>query len=201
MKIEIFSVAVALCGFLATVSGFANREQPNACIDKRPDCKSFRRSGWCETRASIMQKVCKKTCKICEDSNVSEQKVGTSKSPQQKSKQGSCDHTKDIMGKTRCQYYRYIGWCEKRKSMKFYCNKTCICEGGLNGKPVCTQSKYGCCWDKKTKKQSSSGAGCPACVDDSRFSSLCNRFKIDCQVSGNLGKSLRQYCPKSCNVC
>eukprot|EP00112_Aurelia_sp_Birch-Aquarium-sp1_P006543 Seg1720.2 transcript_id=Seg1720.2/GoldUCD/mRNA.D3Y31 product="Zinc metalloproteinase nas-15" protein_id=Seg1720.2/GoldUCD/D3Y31 len=106
----------------------------------------------------------------------------------------------DKLPKVRCQYYKYVGWCEKRKRTKYYCYRTCVCDLKPSG-PACKSSTYGCCWDNKTTKLSASGYGCPACKDDPRFSVLCIRFQMDCAVKGGLGRSLREYCKSTCKIC
>jgi len=172
------------------------------CRDKRPDCNSLAAIGYCKSHPNFMGKSCPKRCGLCKNKQSNKTKRPTQvQKISQKAKLASCKYARDLMGKAKCQYYKYIGWCEERKSMKYYCKKSCVCERTDIPMPSCSSSQYGCCWDKETTKLSPDGEGCPACADDRRFQTLCNRFKRDCHKGGNLGKSLMKYCPKSCLAC
>ncbi|XP_022797064.1 uncharacterized protein LOC111335432 [Stylophora pistillata] len=107
-----------------------------------------------------------------------------------------------IAAKT-CQYFikiygrKNIDVC-KWKHMRSNCALTCkLCVP----RPKCatSQSRYGCCWDKKTEAKSYAGEGCPECKD--RYPNYCRqrvkRFSKEkaCNERGN------EMCPKSCGVC
>uniref|UniRef100_A0A7M6DRC2 ShKT domain-containing protein n=1 Tax=Clytia hemisphaerica TaxID=252671 RepID=A0A7M6DRC2_9CNID len=115
--------------------------------------------------------------------------------------QATSDGCHDRYGKTRCEYYQHIGWCRKLSSIKRNCRNTCVCLGGVSKVIDCRKSAWGCCNDKKTKKQDAIGLNCPDCADDSRFKVLCDRFAKECAGSAPIVKSMRKYCPKTCNIC
>lgn len=88
--------------------------------------------------------------------------------------------------------------CCKWKSMKTHCAQTCK---QCVPKPKCAtrDSKYGCCWDKKTEAKGYYGEGCPECKD--RYPRHCRR-RISQFSEGKACNALgKAYCEKSCNVC
>jgi len=178
------------------------------CDDKRKDCKRFRLYGWCKNRVSSMEKVCPATCNLCQHNSVTKTQVKEKVSKKKPVKVKPAIQPKakctDAYGKSRCEYYRTMGWCQSHPTMRIHCKNTCVC----NNKPIsklrskpCSATKYGCCWDRKTTKESKDGKGCPSCENDTRFKVLCERFGDDCDGRGNLAKSLMKYCPKRCGLC
>ena len=86
----------------------------------------------------------------------------------------------DAYGKSRCEYYRTMGWCQSHPTMRIHCKNTCVC----NNKPVsklrskpCSATKYGCCWDRKTTKESKDGKGCPSKFDNQQLNITLYNFR------------------------
>jgi hypothetical protein len=171
------------------------------CRDTRSDCRKLSKIGMCRLRRDGMKKICPVSCGFC---------AGPTASPviPNRTKPKTTEVCNDMYGKTRCEYYKYLGWCEKHaNNMRTYCKDTCVCQAKQTktgpGQPTdCKSSENGCCWDNKTIRESRLGDGnCPKCEDDPRFRVLCDRFGEDCDGDGGLGESLRKYCPKRCDLC
>eukprot|EP00794_Sanderia_malayensis_P006078 gene6078-6781_t len=177
----------------------------NKCFDTRKDCVYLRSLGYCKYHSQGMSRSCPKTCRFCDKNkpNKPTPKPTTAPKPTQrvteKKPQPKLQYCKDNLISAQCQYYKRIGWCG-RHNMKYYCRKTCVCEHKPKS-PSCQSTPYGCCHDKKTIKLSQSGLGCPTCLDDPRYHTLCRRFRSDCHGKGGFAKSIRKYCFKTCELC
>jgi len=206
MKISLIAILLIFPALSVSYQGSA---EEFTCEDQRKDCSYLRSLGWCKYQQKSMAKFCPMTCLFCKKNKpngrngmgAASKPIGTTDKARLTVETETRDtHCVDNYGTTRCKYYKYIGWCEKNRNMKYYCKKTCVCDRKIR-QPDCRKSKYGCCWDNKTAKTSQTGTECPGCKDDARFLSLCRRFKSDCQGTGGLGKSLRKYCEKTCELC
>lgn len=181
-----------------TMAALFTKAPLGGCRDTRSDCRKLSKIGMCRLRKEGMKKICPVSCGFCGKIPTGGPTTGV---------QSTCT---DTYGKTRCEYYKYLGWCEKHATnMRQYCKDTCVCQNkntvpGSNTitSPIgCKNSEHGCCWDNKTIRESRDGNTCPKCEDDPRFRVLCDRFGEDCDGDGGLGESLRKYCPKKCNLC
>ena len=88
---------------------------------------------------------------------------------------------RDKFPTARCEYYSHMGWCNKNGQIRNNCYNTCVCN--------------------QVQSETTKKPNILVCKDDQRFDRLCSRFGSDCTSTGSLGKSLRRYCPKTCNIC
>ncbi|XP_002167799.2 uncharacterized protein ZK643.6 isoform X1 [Hydra vulgaris] len=88
--------------------------------------------------------------------------------------------------------------CFKDPRVPKFCPKTCgMCRA--EAPPKCSQSEFGCCWDKETTKLDVEGKNCPEC--ENVYNSACQMFKAECNSLLEPGVFMRKNCPKTCDLC
>lgn len=147
------------------------KREDDVCLDLRNDCNELK--PYCESHRAKLADSCKRTCgwcpKTCKDKYES------------------------------CQAFASSGECHKQSErMSEVCPKACgFCKVPAPSK--CSQSQYGCCWNKETSKQDKEGSNCPACKDQYKY--VCDTFDVDCGSYRSAGDFMRRYCPNTCNIC
>jgi len=97
----------------------------------------------------------------------------------------------------RCQIIKGAHRCQEPDVDK-YCAQTCgYC--GVPAPPKCSQTTYGCCWDKETVKNDKAGSNCKRCKNEYKY--VCKRFKMECPNLNTAGEFMRKNCPVTCKVC
>jgi len=147
----------------------------DSCIDRRGDgtCQRFKK--YCDTKyKDYLFDKCAKTCKYCV----------------------SCDNS---LPKATCEKLQGSNACNNNRArMMKLCTKTCgFCKSPAP--PKCSNSVFGCCWDKTTSKLNKDGSNCKACQDEYKY--VCKTFNEDCEKVNVAGDFMRRFCPQQCKLC
>lgn len=147
-----------------------------ACVDLRTDCKFLK--SFCYTHSEKLKVSCAKTCKFCAECK---QRVPAK----------TCEVLK---GRKLCNSPNPA----TRNRMIKLCPITCgFCN--VPSPPKCSDTEWGCCWDKLTTKTEQHGRNCPPCINRYRY--VCKTFLPDCKSFLRPGEFMRQNCPQACGLC
>ena len=97
-----------------------------------------------------------------------------------------------------CKFLADRGHCSRDDRMPLYCPDTCQYCRPFPA-PKCSQTMFGCCWDKRTVKVDKRGSNCPLCKDDYRY--VCRSFLYACGKLSIAGKFMLMHCTKTCAFC